>query len=116
MRARAATLAEDDAPAAEAHRRWPNSALRASNRPELGSGMIYTVRIIYWQPWLGSRRPATASAAMAAGLHGGTRRLLRARAVLGTGTAAYGCVYVRKAKATRNRVSAMLYRAAGAKP
>ena len=40
----------------------------------------------------------------------------RARAALGTGTAVNGCVCVRKAKATRNGVSAMLYRATGARP
>ena len=78
--------------------------------------MIYTVRVIYWRPWLGSGRPATASAAVAAGLHGRTRRQVRVRAALGTGTAANGCVCVHKAKAMRNGVSAMLYRAAGTRP
>ena len=116
LRVRAAALAGDDAPAAEAHWRWPNLVLRGSNRPGLGSRMIYTVRVIYWRPWLGSRRPATASTAVAAGRHGGTRRRVRARAALGTGTATNGCVCVRKAKVTRNGVGAMLYRAAGTKP
>ena len=45
-----ARVAGDDAPAAEAHRRWPNSALRGSNRPGFGSMIDYAACVIHLWP------------------------------------------------------------------
>ena len=67
-RGAAARVAGDDAPAAEAHRRWPNSALRGSNRPGFGSMMDY---VLMDQDPGGMRDPPMACAGLGKARGGG---------------------------------------------
>ena len=56
------------------HRSWPNSAFPGSIWPGFGSRVVYATRVMHLGTQLGLGRPATASAATAAGLLGGAHR------------------------------------------
>jgi hypothetical protein len=56
------------------HRSSPNLVLQGSNRPVLGSGMLYTAHVIYWRPRLGSGRSVETESWTGAELHDGARR------------------------------------------
>ena len=82
--------------------------LRGSNRPVIGSVMVYASCVTHLSPKRGSGMIGVVRARAAAALCGGARRRVRVLAVLGFDQGAKEAVRVREANAKGNRTCAVL--------
>jgi len=83
--------------------------LRGSNRPGLGSGMVYVSRVIHLGSKRGSGMLGAACTVVGAALHGGARRRTCVHVSLGSGPGAGGRACVREAKAHLGGARAALH-------